>query len=111
MDRLSIDAEKADKILAIQSGETDPETYKSVSDWVNRCYNRPSVPEMRLYAFNEILEGHGVEGGCVLNGDAADYSYVNMGDTYTCTILHDCDRGTFRLMSWGDFVEQNEGGN
>jgi hypothetical protein len=108
IERLEIDAETASKILAVLDSDTLPETYKSVSDWVRRCYNPPALSEKRMYAFNEILGGHGIEGGCELNGDPCDFSYVNMGDPYACTILHDPGAGKFRLMSWGDFIEEQE---
>jgi hypothetical protein len=50
-----------------------------------------------------LLDGHGVE--YVSQGEAAA-AYVNFGDTYTVTLLlDDTTTPTFRLTSWGDFIE------
>lgn len=31
--------------------------------------------------------------------------YVNMGDTYDCTLVYDHKKGRFYVTSWGDIVE------
>lgn len=35
-------------------------------------------------------------------------TYVNTGDTYNPTLLHESKTGRFILTSWGDWVERNE---
>ena len=52
---------------------------------------------------NNLLDGHGVE--YISQGEVAA-AYVNFGDTYTATLLlDDTATPTFRLTSWGDFIE------
>lgn len=34
--------------------------------------------------------------------------YVNTGDTYRTTVLYETETGEFHLVSWGDWVEQNQ---
>lgn len=64
---------------------------------------------------NTLLEGFGVE--CIAEGGANSPSdmygsdilaeYVNLGDTYTTTILYDYRAQRFYVTSYGDFVERN----
>ena len=99
--------EKTRAILNVIRGEVDPESYESVSNWVSRCYNRPSNSELRMEALNEILGGFGVEG--VFSDDSITepaFAYVNMGDTYDPTIV--LYNGSYRVTSWGDTVEYLE---
>lgn len=61
---------------------------------------------------NELLGGYGVEsisaefadrpGGYWMDSQAA---YVNLGDTYDVTILHDNLAGEYLITSWGDWYE------
>lgn len=60
-----------------------------------------------LQLANDILQGHGIEHVESANGRAEAY-YVNMGDTYTATILLDTKRSTVLATSWGDWVEKEE---
>ena len=32
-------------------------------------------------------------------------TYVNTGDTYDLTVVHNSDTGKFEIISWGDFYE------
>ena len=56
-----------------------------------------------------LLEGYGVE---PLKGDHVDnyymdinILYVNLGDTYTPTVLYDTLLNRFFICSWGDYIE------
>ncbi len=67
-----------------------------------------------MQAANRLMEGHGVEairieGAHVDNfyGDVVA-TYVNMGDTYNLTIVHDSASNSFHLTTYGDWLEQNE---
>lgn len=57
----------------------------------------------KLGAINTLIEGYGVEYLEYVDSSYAG-AYVNMGDTYNATILKTAN-GTFRLTTWGDFVE------
>ena len=60
-----------------------------------------------METINKVLGGYGVE---AIEADKYIDSYyrhaaalfVNMGDTYDTTVLFDTDRGTFRIVSYGD---------
>jgi hypothetical protein len=73
----------------------------------------PTSDEVLVRA-NEILRGFGVESarceGCQVNRYYYDavLLYVNMGDTYSTTLLYDTDRQKFSIGSWGDWIEQHE---
>ena len=80
--------------------------------WVDNCYNLPKTHEIILAAIDETIEGHGVEAiekpssmGC---GRFQDYiSYINMGDSYAPTILHDETKTrSFFASTVGDVVEK-----
>src|SRR6266571_8032193 len=61
-----------------------------------------------LKTVSVLLHGYGVE---YLPSKLDTYSkgvgleYVNMGETYTPTILYDCLTNRFICASWGDIVE------
>jgi hypothetical protein len=71
--------------------------------------------ERVLAECNTLLEGFGVE--CIAQDgntspqytDGSDIlaEYVNMGDTYACTVLYNYRTQTYQITSWGDFVERN----
>lgn len=56
---------------------------------------------------NQLLHGHGIEHLRSVNGKAEAY-YVNMGDTYTSTILLDTQRDKVSATDWGSWVEAEE---
>ena len=103
--------DRADEIIELINGDRDPEIYESVMSWVNQCYHKPSHNEMVMCALNEILEGYGVE--AIRDEDAWIDNfhmdivavYVNMGDTYTTTILLDHEENEYIVTSYGDWVE------
>lgn len=67
-----------------------------------------------LLAVSDLIGGYGVEN---LEGRENDYDagyygnsqaeYVNMGDTYSPTLLFDNETGQYIWTSWGDFVESH----
>jgi hypothetical protein len=121
MDSLSISEEEAADVIAIVRGNIDPledDRFKKTQEWAKSCHNPPRKLDVKLEALNELLCGCGVEGlehptiyVDRYNGHFVA-SYVNFGDTYACTILHDNLANRFRLTSWGDFYESlGEGHN
>lgn len=89
--------------------ETDPMDFQSVQKWVNQCYHKPSETELIMEAINEVLGGFGVEtikGRCIDKFyGCSQASYVNMGDSYEHTILHDHELDRFVVTTVGDWVE------
>ena len=59
-----------------------------------------------------MLEGFGRE-AILLHStsgkwDDVSLEWVNMGDTYNTTVLHDSDKDVFYITTWGDMVEYYE---
>lgn len=93
------------RLLSVLKGQ-DLDLYQF--EW-RRHHNIPKRPHKIMLAVNDILNGYGVE---TLNGRYVDAyyfnsqaSYVNMGDTYIATILHDHEENKFIITSWGNFME------
>jgi hypothetical protein len=113
---LNIDDAKAATILDLMRTDASL-THPAVVAWAEQCYHDPrrnsdSHAECQMVAINAELEGYGVE---AIEGRYIDHyhhniqaAYVNMGDTYTPTILFDNERRMFRVTNWGDWVEQNQ---
>jgi vacuolar-type H+-ATPase subunit E/Vma4 len=106
--RLRLSREKAKELHEVLKGIRDPESYESVRKWVSQCHNRPSTGELKMEAANEILDGSGVE--AIFSDDSVTqprYAYVNMGDTYTTTVVRERG-GKYLLAAWGDLIERDE---
>lgn len=113
---LGLDRAKAKEVRELMTGEKSPNSYESVKKWCAQCYNEPSYDEKVMCALNEVLEGFGVE---VIDTENArkpiyvnsfyryfTHEYINMGDTYTPTIIRNCDSGRFMVGTWGDIAEK-----
>jgi len=67
-----------------------------------------------LEEVNRVIDAHGVEAirieGAYIDGYYFDIvaTYVNTGDTYSATLLHESATGRFVLTTWGDWFEANE---
>jgi hypothetical protein len=68
--------------------------------------------EVAMKAADEALHGHGVESieGAYVNGYWGNIVavYVNMGDTYSPTIIFDVLAGKFYVGDWGTWLEWRE---
>lgn len=83
--------------------------YKTVNDWISKCLFPPGYTERAEVALNEILEGYGTE--AVFSNEnltVPSFSYINLGDTYSVTMIRDYDREKWVVGSWGDFLEYKE---
>ena len=97
---------KGEELRALLKGEKKTREYQSVRDLEARCYNPPGYTYRLMTALNEILEGFGVEVLWTRDGDGV-YEYVNLGDTYTTTLVRKIDTGTVMIRCWGDLVEND----
>lgn len=82
----------------------DPARIPKTLAWLNKCYHEPSLADKKLEACNELMRGHGVEG---ITPEGQVYpvaAYVNQGDTYALTVLHDIEENELILTSWGDWL-------
>lgn len=104
-ERLDIPIESAIIIKGIIAGTISPKQFPGAIKYAEECYTPPSHLELKLYAINDILNGCGVES---IQDNNINIHYVNLGDTYTTTILYDNNCNIFRYCSWGDFLEENE---
>ncbi len=104
----SFGEDKATKIHRLVNQLDKTTNYSDVVKWVDQCHHKPGYNERMMCAINQIVEGHGVE--VVMKRDAMqpDMSYVNMGDTYTETLVLDHNKGSLKVESWGDWVERND---
>lgn len=99
---------ESEVVLALMQRRLTGDFFSSVEKWVAQCHNAPSKDERRLCALNQLTEGHGTE---AIKPDDEVYPkmvYVNQGDTYTTTILHDLETNEFLLGCWGDWLEKWE---
>jgi hypothetical protein len=85
-------------------------------NWIHSCHHRPKPYEIALDAISRLMDGFGVE-AAELHEDEEQvdsyhrnfrFSYVNMGDTCTATILRDHATNEYHITSWGDYIERLE---
>lgn len=112
MSALNISAETAETVRGLIRGEIrtlDAERFPRSNAYFNSCYNRPSRLDRIMECLNEVLGTYGVEsiGEVQMYGPPAEY--LNAGDTYAETVVFDHLAGNFKLTSWGDWLEKNEG--
>jgi hypothetical protein len=87
-------------------GRADPLTVsEAAARWDRQCYHRPGRVALTMEAANELLGGYGVEAVESADGGVL-FTYVNMGDTYTLTLVRHA--GRYLVASWGDLVERLE---
>lgn len=108
----------ANLALLIMRGRVKPEDHPKrfplLDNWLGACYNCPSRSEIKMAALDELLKTHGVEAIQHEQFYIDSYhrnivaTYLNTGETYATTIVRDNFRDSFRLMSYGDFVENLE---
>jgi hypothetical protein len=100
--RIGISKEQCKEIRSILTGKVNPDEY--CEEWINECYHRPGLHELKMYAINMVMHGFGVEyipaGN---NRKSPAIEYVNLGDTYTCTLMY--INGQYVVGSWGSIVE------
>jgi hypothetical protein len=104
---LQIDGHTARTIREVLDGTLDPcDVSPQAAAYERQCYHPPANYLLKLYAINELLQAHGVEyvpAGAGRHSPA--FEYVNMGDTYTATVLR-LTGGRYRIGCWGDIVER-----
>ena len=111
IDRLSL--KDANAIRKLCKTVDDPEALQSLIEnhhpktesYVQRLHSSPYGSDMWrrtvvLHAINELVQGYGVES---LGGK---YSYINMGDPYTGTLIYKPTSDRLFIGTWGDVVEK-----
>ena len=78
--------------------------YRSVKSLISQCHNPPCYTDRLMTALNEIVEGHGLE--TIYKDGEPTFEYINMGDTYSTTIMRNIQTGRVFVACWGDIVER-----
>ena len=97
MNEFQIDAATAEKIQELISS---PATHNTAEDIMREI--------------NNLIDGHGVEAIRKEDTHVDNYyfdiiaTYINTGDTYNATIVHDSETGEFHFTTYGDFLEKWE---
>lgn len=101
--------------LIIKSDYPELGMFESVIQLNKQCLNPPDTIYEKLTVVNELMEGHGIES---IRVDEKLYydsyygnsiaSYINLGDTYTLTIIYNHIELEWEVISWGDFFEAKE---
>lgn len=90
-----------------QAGGKFSESFKGMVRQIARQTNVPAAMEFA----NVVLAGHGVE-YVTDKRDQKDFSrphglsYINMGDVYVTTVVHDHSSGRFYWSTLGDVIEK-----
>lgn len=108
-----IDEKQAATVRGLIRGDIKPDTIPATAAWLRECYGRPSDIELTMHAINAVIECHGVESiddGRTYCGRylAPRAIFANTGETYCDTIIYDYKSGTYKVQSFGDFVECNK---
>lgn len=98
----------AEMVLCIIRNEIDLEVYPPTADLIRQCWNRPKGIELKLCAINHVIDGHGVEAIFDSGAKWPDMEYVNLGDTYTATVVFDWVEHKWMVTSWGHWIEHAE---
>jgi hypothetical protein len=101
------------KMLKLNKQEIDnliKEKYPKIQQYIDSCFCKPDLTDLKLRIANAILEGHGIEatrGSRFISHYYQDTNllYVNMGDAYVETVCFDTFKEKFIFTSWGDIVE------
>jgi hypothetical protein len=112
IEQLHSTPEQAETIRGLIRGELhtrDEARFPRANASFDRCYSQPNRLTRIMECLNEVLDMHGVEPlGPVHYRNGPPAEYLNAGDTYTATLLFDHNTRTFKLTSWGDWLERNE---
>lgn len=90
---------------------TMPDTTKQIRAIMKTARGARGI-NTALDTINGLLHGYGVES--IRDNQWDNYYqdigllYVNMGGTYTSTVVFDTRSGRFLVSSWGDIVERQE---
>lgn len=104
-----VDNDKYTILKELLDDDTDEEMieqFESNQKWISQCFNKPDLHSLRMNALNEVLEGHGVE---TIRGSEWDsfygdvtFEYINVGDSYTPTVIYDIRNDKFKLKCIAD---------
>lgn len=101
--------ENVDLALALIQGRYSDEQLDAIPAVValrHSCYSEPWQHHKLMTALDSLLETHGCEYiGEVHMHDGPPVEYLNVGDSYTATVVWYRDLCTFRVQCFADAVE------
>lgn len=102
-----------DLIKLYETGETTPLIERTRHVWEKEAWALGGTDTVAgvMAAINWITGGYGVEYIASRQDTMHRIQgllYVNTGETYRSTIVHDARSETWRVCSWGDIVERDE---
>ncbi len=78
---------------------------RTIRTALERAQDGETGPTAALKVADRVLDAHGVEH---FSDGRYTVRYVNTGDAYTPTVLHDRKTDLFYVTSWGDYAEAQE---
>jgi len=111
MEELHIDSATANTVRGLIRGEIstrDAGRFPRSNRHFAWCYHSPSRVDRILRCLDELLEASGVEAIWGKDELRPDADYLNMGDPYIATLVLDRKTNTFKLTSYGDFMETRD---
>ena len=109
--KLQLAPRKAEKILDLILGKSDPQKFSPVKKWVDQCYHEPVQYEQIMKAIDQVLRTAGVEAlfeNELPHGDKASEPfalYANTGDSYTDTIVYLIVEDDYIVSSWAETLD------
>jgi hypothetical protein len=107
---LKVSDDIAETIKDLFDGNIDVKEFRSFwsdTPYIDNYTNEDKI----LCVINNLINGYGVE---VIRGQYVDnyyqdinLGYVNLGDTYTTTVIRDYLKQSWIISSWGNIVESN----
>ena len=105
LERATLDPVKAKELRELLEGKRKTRDYASVQTLEKQCYHPPDYNYRLLIACNEILGGFGIE-VIAQPGEMPIFEYINLGDTYTTTLMRNILTGRIFVSDMGTIVER-----
>jgi hypothetical protein len=86
--------------------DLDSGKFPKTERWTLEAYRRIPLEEQKMSAINELVGGYGVEALWGNDMFHPKYEYVNLGETYTPTIMRKRG-GRFFISDYGTVVERD----
>jgi len=110
-EKLALSQADASLLKDLMNGSVNPVKVAEEMGLLKGFHNDPEPDHAIMLIANVMLKGHGEE---AVEGEYVDsyhqnfqIDYINMGDTYSTTLILDNVTKKFLIGSWGDFVESH----
>lgn len=106
---LGVNEGQARTIRGLMIGAISPFTIAQTEAWRRQCYHEPheTAPETIMHAIDGVLETCGTEAIWSNRSCTRPVAeYCNTGDSYAATVLYDYMSETYKITSWGAWIER-----